>query len=202
MLYILLRRRALFVETHTSLQHSGVGYLTKRNHPSKLGGFKVTSMGLPVYFFLLTLSAVSLGDANGAAPKPYVTSLHETEDWALLQCEVQGAFSKPKSHWEDSDGNILPAEEPHVIQRGSSYDVILNINVTKTGRYRCVATQEEINHQIYAETYVYIHEDKSYHGVGVWFLGVKYIMKCGKKGPPQGNDSHSSPSKQQLNPPI
>ncbi|XP_044205704.1 hemicentin-1-like [Thunnus albacares] len=88
------------------------------------------------------------------ATKPYVKTLNQTENWALLQCEVRGAFPKPKLHWQDSDGNILHAEEPKETERG---DVILNITVTKTDSYRCVATQEEIKHQIYAETYVYIH---------------------------------------------
>ncbi|XP_044205726.1 butyrophilin subfamily 2 member A2-like [Thunnus albacares] len=116
----------------------------------------------------------------GAAPKPSVTILDETEDGLLLQCEVRGASPKPKLHWQDSDGNILQAEEPQESVRGDGYDVILQTTVTKTDNYHCVATQEEISHQIYAQTYVYIHEklveDKSIHGagvfVGVWFSGV------------------------------
>ncbi|XP_042262459.1 butyrophilin-like protein 1 [Thunnus maccoyii] len=94
----------------------------------------------------------------GAAPEPSVTSLDETKNWALLQCKVRGASPKPKLRWQDSDGNILHAEEPKVTERGGRYDVILNINVTKTDNYRCVATQEEIKHQIYAETHVYVHD--------------------------------------------
>ena len=91
---------------------------------------------------------------TGAAPEPSVTILDQTENWALLQCEVRGAFPKPKLHWQDGAGNILQAEEPKVTERG---DIILQTTVTKTDNYRCVATQEEINHQIYAETYVPIH---------------------------------------------
>ncbi|XP_067442286.1 butyrophilin-like protein 2 isoform X3 [Thunnus thynnus] len=94
----------------------------------------------------------------GLATKPYVTVVDQTADWALLQCEVRGAFPKPKLRWQDSDGKKLPAEEPKETERGGRYDVILQINVTKTDNYRCVATQKEISHQIYAETYVYIHE--------------------------------------------
>lgn len=94
---------------------------------------------------------------TGAAPKPYVMIVDQTIDLALLQCEVRGAFPKPKLHWQDSDGKKLPAEEPKETERGGRYDVILQINVTKTDNYRCVATQEEIKHQIYAETHVYIH---------------------------------------------
>ena len=93
---------------------------------------------------------------TGAAPEPSVTSLDETKNSALLQCEVRGVFPKPKLRWQDSDGNILQAEEPKVTERGGRYDVILQITVTKTDNYRCVATQKEISHQIYAETHVYI----------------------------------------------
>ncbi|XP_044205721.1 selection and upkeep of intraepithelial T-cells protein 2-like isoform X9 [Thunnus albacares] len=93
----------------------------------------------------------------GAATKPYVKTLNQTQYWALLQCEVRGSFPKPKLHWQDSDGNILHAEEPKVTERGGRYDIILNITVTKTDNYRCVATQEEINHQIYSEIYMYIY---------------------------------------------
>ncbi|XP_067442291.1 hemicentin-1-like isoform X8 [Thunnus thynnus] len=93
----------------------------------------------------------------GAATKPYVKTLNQTQYWALLQCEVRGSFPKPKLRWQDSDGNILHAEEPKVTERGGRYDIILNITVTKTNNYRCVATQEEINHQIYSEIYMYIY---------------------------------------------
>ncbi|XP_042262463.1 butyrophilin subfamily 2 member A2-like isoform X2 [Thunnus maccoyii] len=113
---------------------------------------------------------------GGAATKPYVKTLNQTQYWALLQCEVRGAFPKPKLHWQDSDGNILHAEEPKETERGGRYDVILNITVTKTDNYRCVATQEKINHQVDAETYVYIHEklvgDKSSHGAGMFVGGL------------------------------
>ena len=94
---------------------------------------------------------------TGEAPKPYVTTIDVTADWALLQCEVVDSFPKPKLHWQDSDGNILQAEEPKVTETGGRYDIILQTTVTKTDNYRCVATQEEIKHQIYSEKYVYIH---------------------------------------------
>ncbi|KAK1900933.1 Butyrophilin subfamily 2 member A2 [Dissostichus eleginoides] len=84
---------------------------------------------------------------NGAASEPSVTILHQTEDGMLLQCLVRGAFPKPLLQWTDSSGNTLNTEEPQVSERGGSYDVILNITVTKTDRYQCVASQEEINHQ-------------------------------------------------------
>ncbi|XP_063767020.1 butyrophilin-like protein 1 [Eleginops maclovinus] len=86
-------------------------------------------------------------NVQGAASKPYVTILEETKDWSLLQCEVHGASPKPLLQWKDSSGNILPADEPQVSERGGSYDVILNATVKTTGRYHCVATQEETKHQ-------------------------------------------------------
>ncbi|KAL7407269.1 hypothetical protein ABVT39_005977 [Epinephelus coioides] len=91
---------------------------------------------------------------NGAASKPSVKIVRQTKDGVLLQCEVSGASPKPKLEWKDSSGNKLPAEEPQVTDRGGSYDIILQTTVTKTDEYSCVVTQEEINHQISAETYV------------------------------------------------
>ncbi|XP_030275717.1 hemicentin-1-like isoform X1 [Sparus aurata] len=93
---------------------------------------------------------------SGASPEPYITTLNETKDWSLLQCKVRGASQEPKVEWQDSSGNILPAEEPQVSERGGRYYVTINTTVTKTGRYRCVVTQKEINHQSRAETFVFI----------------------------------------------
>ncbi|XP_041818999.1 CD276 antigen-like isoform X2 [Chelmon rostratus] len=91
----------------------------------------------------------------GAAQKPYVTTL-KTKDGMLLQCEVYGAFPKPTVEWKDSAGNIIPANELQVSERerGGGYDIILQATVTKTDTFRCVVTQQDIDHQIYAETYV------------------------------------------------
>ncbi|XP_073323618.1 butyrophilin-like protein 1 [Pagrus major] len=101
------------------------------------------------------------GEISGASSKPHITTLDETKDWSLLQCEVLEAFPKPKVEWQDSAGNILPAEKPQVSERGGRYYVTLNTTVNRTGHYRCVATQEDINHQIHAETYVLLNEDSS-----------------------------------------
>ncbi|XP_051263170.1 uncharacterized protein LOC127367410 isoform X2 [Dicentrarchus labrax] len=98
------------------------------------------------------------GEIPGAALKPYTRTLTATEDGALLQCVVEGASPKPKVEWKDRAGNILPAEEPQVSDRGGSYDVTLLTTVTKTDHYRCVVTQEEIHHQTHSETYVFIYE--------------------------------------------
>ncbi|KAM9361378.1 uncharacterized protein ABDE67_022437 [Symphorus nematophorus] len=93
---------------------------------------------------------------QGAPGKPSVRTLDQTEDWALLQCEVRDASPEPKVEWQDRAGNKLPAEEPQVTERGGSYDIVLQTTVTKTDRFSCVVTQEEINHQTKAETFVFI----------------------------------------------
>ncbi|XP_038552522.1 butyrophilin subfamily 1 member A1-like isoform X3 [Micropterus salmoides] len=98
------------------------------------------------------------GEITGASPEPSVKILNQTQDVALLQCDVQGASPKPTVEWQDSAGNKLPAEEPQVSERGGSFYIIFQTTVKKTDNYRCVATQEEIKHQIYAETYVFISE--------------------------------------------
>uniref|UniRef100_A0A3P9D2H1 Ig-like domain-containing protein n=1 Tax=Maylandia zebra TaxID=106582 RepID=A0A3P9D2H1_9CICH len=100
----------------------------------------------------------------GAAPKPLIHVLKITEDEARLKCEVRGASPKPKVEWRDSDGNILPAEEPQVSRTGERYDITLLTTVTRTNisPFHCVATQEEIGH---------VTEDK---------LSVAFCGTCGK----------------------
>ncbi|XP_038552545.1 butyrophilin subfamily 3 member A2-like isoform X2 [Micropterus salmoides] len=106
-----------------------------------------------------------------AAQKPSVTAIDQTEDGVLLQCEVRGASPKPTVEWQDSAGNILPAEEPQVSERGGSYDIILQTTVNTTDRFTCVVTQDEISHQIFAEIYVQV--DGSPAG---WFVAVLVIF--------------------------
>ncbi|XP_030611120.1 CD276 antigen homolog [Archocentrus centrarchus] len=116
-------------------------------------------------------------EKSGAAPKPYTWILNTTEDRALLKCEVPGASPKPKVEWQDSDGNILPAEEPQVSYRGDRCYITLLTNVTKmkTNLLHCVATQEELCHVTHGEIYVHYHEKtgefKSCSGVGVFIWG-------------------------------
>ncbi|XP_051270746.1 butyrophilin-like protein 1 [Dicentrarchus labrax] len=87
----------------------------------------------------------------GAAAKPSVRVV-KTDDGVQLQCEVEGVSPQPKVEWKDSAGNILPAKEPQVTERGGSYNVILQATVTKADNFTCVVTQNDINHQISAET--------------------------------------------------
>ncbi|XP_068578348.1 V-set domain-containing T-cell activation inhibitor 1-like [Cebidichthys violaceus] len=91
-------------------------------------------------------------------PKPVIWTLDATDVRSLLQCEVRGAFPQPEVEWQDSDGNELPAEEPHVSKRGGSYDITLKITVKKTDHYHCVVKQEDIKHRVTSETFVYISE--------------------------------------------
>ncbi|XP_040914268.1 butyrophilin-like protein 10 [Toxotes jaculatrix] len=91
-----------------------------------------------------------------SAPMPIIRILGETKNGALLQCAVLGAFPRPSVQWKDGAGNILPAEEALVSERGGKYNIILQSTVSKTDFYRCAVTQEEISHQIYLETFVHV----------------------------------------------
>ena len=90
---------------------------------------------------------------TGAAPEPCIRTLDETWLWSLLQCQAHGV-PRPTLKWEDSDNNTLHAEEPQNSERGGRFYITSKTTVTKTANYRCVATQEEISHQVAAVTYV------------------------------------------------
>ncbi|XP_006801948.2 butyrophilin-like protein 1 [Neolamprologus brichardi] len=92
----------------------------------------------------------------GASMTPYTAILNVTEDGVTLRCEVPGVFPKPKLEWQDSDGNVLPAEEPQVLEKRGRYYVSLRSTVsrTTTNLFVCVARQEDIHHQTKAEIYV------------------------------------------------
>ncbi|XP_078103465.1 butyrophilin-like protein 1 [Sander vitreus] len=89
----------------------------------------------------------------GAADEPFVATLEQTEDWSLLQCKVHGN-PEPEVEWQDSAGNKLPAEKPQVEKIKDHFYITINTTVTKSDRYRCVATQEAFNHTISAVTFV------------------------------------------------
>ncbi|XP_069025721.1 V-set domain-containing T-cell activation inhibitor 1-like [Embiotoca jacksoni] len=99
-----------------------------------------------------------------ASPKPSVTNMNQNNDWALLECEVEGASPEPVVEWRDGAGNILPAEEPKVTknkEKENSFNVILQIYVTKSDRYTCVSTQKKIYHQISKKIYVQLHHSST-----------------------------------------
>uniref|UniRef100_A0A3Q3M4B7 Ig-like domain-containing protein n=1 Tax=Mastacembelus armatus TaxID=205130 RepID=A0A3Q3M4B7_9TELE len=87
---------------------------------------------------------------------PWTKILKVTEDGVVLQCEVRGASPKPDVKWQDSDGNVLRAEEPQVSERGGLYYVSLLTTVTKTSTnlFHCVSTQKDIGHRTEEEIYV------------------------------------------------
>uniref|UniRef100_A0A3B5AUQ5 Ig-like domain-containing protein n=1 Tax=Stegastes partitus TaxID=144197 RepID=A0A3B5AUQ5_9TELE len=89
----------------------------------------------------------------GATPKPHIVILNATEDGVPLLCEVGGAAPKPTLQWQDSDGNVCPAEEPQVSERGGRYFVSLLATVTRTttNRFRCVASQEDVHHRTHTD---------------------------------------------------
>uniref|UniRef100_A0A669B624 Ig-like domain-containing protein n=1 Tax=Oreochromis niloticus TaxID=8128 RepID=A0A669B624_ORENI len=95
-------------------------------------------------------------NVSGAA-ELYVTSHDQINGGVLLQCDVKNAHPKPTVEWQDSNNEIIPSEEPQVSKQGDRFYITLKATVKKSGRYRCVAKQEEINHQAQKEIYVYIY---------------------------------------------
>ncbi|KAM8758000.1 butyrophilin subfamily 3 member A2-like isoform 2-T2 [Acanthopagrus schlegelii] len=118
---------------------------------------KVTDSGnYSCIFSSLQPSQTFYSELVVGASKPFIiTILDATKGRLLLQCEVRGASPEPTVEWKNSSGNILPAEEPQVSESGGRYYVTIKTSVTKTGRYRCEVTQEEISHQTSAETVVF-----------------------------------------------
>lgn len=100
------------------------------------------------------MSNISISDINccdvftDAVSKPVVRIL---DDKGSLECEVRGIFPETKVEWWDNDNKTLPSQEEQM--KNHPY-IIAKTTVTKTGIYRCVATQERLNHQIYTETFV------------------------------------------------
>ncbi|XP_030275751.1 uncharacterized protein LOC115583250 isoform X2 [Sparus aurata] len=143
-----------------------------------------TCMFVSWCLYLLLLCFTCCQQQDSGAPKPIITILDATKDWALLQCVVRGASPKPKVEWQDSSGNVWETAEDHqVSERRGSFYVTLNTNVTRTDRYRCNVTQEEISHQTKAETFVFINvnpssvsgklcEDPSSKVVIGWLFGI------------------------------
>lgn len=98
----------------------------------------------------------------GAAPQPQIRLINADPDVLQLQCEVQGAFPKPRVELQDSAGHVLPAEQTEVSEMEGRYDVTTLATVTKNGLFRCVATQQEIHHTAAAETYVSFFGETSF----------------------------------------
>ncbi|XP_059203941.1 CD276 antigen homolog isoform X2 [Centropristis striata] len=125
---------------------------------------------------LIVALILKVREIAGASPKPSVTILDHPEGGALLlQCFVQGAYPKPELQWKDNAGKNLTAAEPQVTERkekdATRYDVTLQITVTKTDYYSCVATQHEIYHQITSDKIYASPKEKLIWLIGGLFLG-------------------------------
>ncbi|XP_039468550.1 butyrophilin subfamily 1 member A1-like isoform X1 [Oreochromis aureus] len=114
---------------------------------------------------LVVEPVLKVRNVPGAAQEPYVTNCDHTNDWALLQCDVKNAYPKPTVEWQDSKNQIIPSGKPQVSKTGDRFHITLNTTVKKTDRYRCVATQKEINHQAHTNIYVYFRGDRSGTGM-------------------------------------
>uniref|UniRef100_A0A3B4G5E9 Butyrophilin subfamily 1 member A1-like n=1 Tax=Pundamilia nyererei TaxID=303518 RepID=A0A3B4G5E9_9CICH len=84
-----------------------------------------------------------------------VTS-HQINGEVLLQCDVQSGLPMPTVEWRDSNDQIIPSEKSQVSEQGR-FNITLKATVEKSGRYRCVATQDKINHQAQKEINLYIY---------------------------------------------
>ncbi|CAB1437699.1 unnamed protein product [Pleuronectes platessa] len=139
-----------------------------------------------------------LGQIEGASPDPVVKTLGETKEGVQLRCSVLGASPKPDVQWQNGAGDIVPAEEPQVSERGGRYDIILQTTVTKTDNYSCVSTQEEINHRIYTETYVIVPDAggtlPGWGGVAVGVVvgAILTLLVCGVVYFVQKKKTHSA----------
>ena len=92
---------------------------------------------------------------TGLAREPVIKIVADTKDWRLLQCEARGV-SPLTVEWKNGAGNILKSESTPKSETGSPSSITLNITVTKTDDYSCVATQKEFSHEIAAVIPVYI----------------------------------------------
>ncbi|XP_030266647.1 programmed cell death 1 ligand 1-like [Sparus aurata] len=137
----------------------------------------------PSQTFIIELVVVRVlrdrtGEEPGAAPEPCISTLDHTNHWSLLQCEAHGD-PLPTLKWEDSDNNTLTAEEPQISERGGRLYITVKITVTKTGSYRCVATQETLSHQITAVIPVSLEGSSTWlivNGAGVILALVAVII--------------------------
>ncbi|XP_056885447.1 hemicentin-2-like [Takifugu flavidus] len=91
---------------------------------------------------------------EGASPEPLIRIVDGGPDRALLLCEVKGAHPRPAVQWQDSSGRVLPAQETESEERDGRFYVTVRANVSRSGDYSCVVTQEDVCHQISSTTFV------------------------------------------------
>ncbi|XP_076740461.1 butyrophilin-like protein 10 [Maylandia zebra] len=136
------------------------------------------------------------------AAQPSVTILNQTDDWALLQCDVQSGSPRPTVEWWDSNNQTIPSDDPHVSKIGDRFYITVSTTVKKDDNYCCVATQEDIWHQSQKKIYIHLNKkrDLAPQGLPVWAailigvlgfivgvaVGVAVVLKvkgyCLKKG--------------------
>ncbi|XP_055364914.1 coxsackievirus and adenovirus receptor homolog isoform X1 [Betta splendens] len=91
----------------------------------------------------------------GKAAKVSIQNPEQTEDGFLLKClvsDVSPGF-KLNISWFDSSGNKLIEQKSDT---ESEKLHILQTTVKKSDTYRCVATMEELSHQVHSEVHVHI----------------------------------------------
>lgn len=121
---------------------------------------------------------------TGAA-QPSVTILNQTDDWALLQCDVQSGFPRPTVEWWDSNNQTIPSEEPQVSKIGDRFYITVNTTVKKDDNYCCVATQKDIWHQ--SQKKIYIHLNSEWHfnhctiPIIIAFQKCEYMLRLNAK---------------------
>ncbi|XP_068170935.1 CD276 antigen homolog [Antennarius striatus] len=106
----------------------------------------------------------------GACPQPSIRALSSEGEGVGLQCQVQNASPRPRVEWRDSAGNVLPAKE--IPPSEGLEHITLEVTVTTTDLFSCVVTQEEINHQVTATTFVFI---KAPTGGNVFLIAGVFI---------------------------
>ncbi|XP_063328847.1 V-set and immunoglobulin domain-containing protein 1-like isoform X1 [Pelmatolapia mariae] len=103
---------------------------------------------------LVVEPVLKVRNVTGASPKPYVTIL---KNKGQLQCEVPGAYFKPKVEWWDSDNKTLPSKTLKDRKENGLFYVIIQSTSPKPDCYRCVTTQMDIWHRISSE--ICVHEE-------------------------------------------
>ncbi|XP_073324005.1 CD276 antigen homolog [Pagrus major] len=151
-------------------ERGGRSYITVKTTVTKTDNYSCVATQEK---FSHRIAAVTFVHLTGAASKPSVTTV-KSDDGTVLQCVVRGASPKPKVEWQDSSGNILPVKDLKVTERGDSYDIVLQAALTKTDTFRCVVTQEEIGHKIYAEIYLTINGSSA--GVITGFVVLSLLL--------------------------
>ncbi|XP_056879620.1 CD276 antigen-like isoform X2 [Takifugu flavidus] len=113
---------------------------------------------------------------EGASPEPLIRIVDGGPDWELLQCEVKGAHPRPAVQWQDSSGRVLPALETKSEERDGRFYVTVRANVSSSGNYSCVVTQEEFCHQINSTTFVHIGQTPDAGSSTGVFIGVTVVL--------------------------